>query len=117
MDEPKMTASRRAMLQATAAAVVTAAAGPARAAAPFFKLYLMIPNNQPARVVWGTVAAQQMQKLGIDVVSSIVPFTAIAPRRAQVATARRTWMAAGTRIWSATIIARSSRRRWRCSAP
>ena len=50
---------------------------------PFFKLYLMIPNNQPARVVWGTVAAQQMQKLGIEVVSSIVPFTAIAPRRAR----------------------------------
>ncbi len=83
MDEPRMTASRRAMLQASAAAVVAAAVGPARAAAPFFKLYLMIPNNQPARMVWGTLAAQQMQKLGIEVVSSIVPFTAIAPRRAK----------------------------------
>ncbi len=83
MDEPPMTASRRAMLQASVAALVTAAAGPARAAPPFFKLYLMIPNNQPARVAWGTVAAQQMQKLGIEVVSSIVPFTAIAPRRAK----------------------------------
>jgi ABC-type transport system substrate-binding protein len=83
MDEPTMTAGRRAMLQASAAAAVAAAIGPARAAAPFFKLYLMILNNQPARVVWGTVAAQQMQKLGIDVISSIVPITTIAPRRAR----------------------------------
>src|SRR5579863_9209141 len=46
----------------------------ARAAAPFFKLYLMIPNNQPARMIWGTLAAQQMSKLGIDVISSYVDF-------------------------------------------
>jgi ABC-type transport system substrate-binding protein len=55
--------------------------GHARAAAPFFKLYMMIPNNQPARMVWGTLAAQQISKLGIDVISSFVPFTVIAPRR------------------------------------
>ena len=83
MSESKMTATRRAALQAGAAAAIAAAIGPARAAAAFFKLYLMIPNNQPARVAWGTVAAQQMQKLGIEVVSSIVPFTAISPRRSR----------------------------------
>ncbi|MFC0407737.1 ABC transporter substrate-binding protein [Roseomonas elaeocarpi] len=77
------TPTRRAVLAAAAASAVTAAVGPARAAAPFFKLYLMIPNNQPARVAWGQLAAQQMQRLGIEVVSSIVPFTAIAPRRSK----------------------------------
>ena len=55
----------------------------AKAAPPFFKLYLMIPNNQPTRMVWGTLAAQQMAKLGIDVISSFVPFTVIAPRRSK----------------------------------
>ncbi len=74
-------ASRRAMLQGSIAAAVTAVAGPARAAAPFFKLYMMIPNNQPARMAWGTLAAQQMTRIGIDVVSSYVPFTVISPRR------------------------------------
>ena len=53
----------------------------ARAAPPFFKLYLMIPNNQPARMIWGTLAAQQMSKLGIDVISSYVDFPTIASRR------------------------------------
>lgn len=42
---------------------------------------MMIPNNQPARMVWGTLAAAQMSRIGIDVVSSFVPFTVIAPRR------------------------------------
>jgi ABC-type transport system substrate-binding protein len=51
------------------------------AAPPFFKLYLMIPNNQPARMIWGTLAAQQMAKLGIDVISSYVDFPTIASRR------------------------------------
>ena len=51
------------------------------AGAPFFKMYLMIPNNQPPRMVWGTLAAQQMTKIGIDVVSSYVPWTVIIPRR------------------------------------
>jgi hypothetical protein len=55
--------------------------GHARAAAPFFKLYMMIPNNQPSRMVWGALAAQQISKLGVDVISSFVPFTVIAPRR------------------------------------
>lgn len=81
--DTKMTATRRTLLQAATAGAVAAAAGPARAAPPFFKLYLLIPNNQPARVVWGTLAAEQMQRLGIEVVSSIVPFTAIAPRRSR----------------------------------
>jgi ABC-type transport system substrate-binding protein len=73
--------SRRAVLQTSLAAAMTAAAGRSRAAAPFFKLYMMIPNNQPARMAWGTLAAQQMTKIGIDVVSSYVPFTVIGPRR------------------------------------
>ena len=53
----------------------------ASAAPPFFKLYLMIPNNQPSRMIWGTLAAQQMSKLGIDVISSYVDFPTIASRR------------------------------------
>jgi ABC-type transport system substrate-binding protein len=55
----------------------------AQAAPPFFKLYLMIPNNQPARMIWGTLAGQQMSKLGIDVISSYVDFPTIASRRAK----------------------------------
>ena len=66
-------------------AAATALAAPAlhcaRAAAPFFKLYFMIPNNQAARMAWGTLAARQMTQIGIDVVSSYVPFSAIYPRR------------------------------------
>jgi ABC-type transport system substrate-binding protein len=54
---------------------------PVQAGPPFFKTYFMIPNNQPPRMVWGTLAAQQMQKIGIDVVSSYVPWTIIIPRR------------------------------------
>jgi ABC-type transport system substrate-binding protein len=78
---------RRQFLKTAGATAVTGAAGAVampsigKAAAPFFKLYLMIPNNQPARMVWGTFAAQQITKLGIDVVSSFVPFTVIIPRR------------------------------------
>src|ERR1700710_2917811 len=78
-----MTVRRRHAMQAAAAAAVTAAVGPARAATPFFKLYMMIPNNQPARMIWGTLAAQQMSRIGIEVVSSFVPFTVIAPRRSR----------------------------------
>jgi hypothetical protein len=73
----------------------------ARAAPPFFKLYLMIPNNQPARMIWGTLAAQQMSKLGIDVISSYVDFPTIASRRT---------------ILSVTITVRSRRCRTRYSA-
>jgi ABC-type transport system substrate-binding protein len=54
---------------------------PVQAEPPFFKLYFMIPNSQPPRMVWGTLAAQQMTKLGIDVVSSYVPWSIITPRR------------------------------------
>jgi ABC-type transport system substrate-binding protein len=78
-----MPITRRHAMQAAAATAVAAAAGPARAAAPFFKLYMMIPNSQPARMIWGTLAAQQMTRIGIDVVSSFVPFTVISPRRNQ----------------------------------
>jgi ABC-type transport system substrate-binding protein len=78
-----MTASRRSVLQASIATALTAVAGPSKAATPFFKLYMMIPNSQPARMVWGTLAAQQMARIGIDVVSSFVPFTVIAPRRSR----------------------------------
>ena len=78
-----MTQNRREFLTTVGATSIAAAAlpGEASAAAPFFKLYLMIPNNQPARMIWGTLAAQQMTKLGIDVISSFVPFTVIIPRR------------------------------------
>ena len=78
---PSGSISRRAALQAAIAAGLTSVAGRSRAATPFFKLYMMIPNSQPARMVWGTLAAQQMQRIGIEVVSSFVPFTVIAPRR------------------------------------
>ena len=78
-----MTPSRRTVLQASLASALTAVAGPGRAATPFFKLYMMIPNNQPARMVWGTLAAAQMSRIGIDVVSSFAPFTVIGPRRAK----------------------------------
>jgi ABC-type transport system substrate-binding protein len=74
------------MLSATSLATTagtTLVSTAAKAAPPFFKLYLMIPNNQPTRMVWGTLAAQQMAKLGIDVISSFVPFTVIAPRRSK----------------------------------
>src|SRR4051794_2478210 len=75
--------SRRGLVATSAASLVSAAVGPARAATPFFKLYIMIPNNQPARMIWGTLAAQQMARIGIDVISSFVPFTVIAPRRSR----------------------------------
>src|SRR6266851_4174743 len=81
--------NRRDFLKTLSATSVATAAGTtlmsaaAKAAPPFFKLYLMIPNNQPTRMVWGTLAAQQMSKLGIDVISSFVPFTVIAPRRSK----------------------------------
>jgi len=76
---------RQFLITAGASAVAGSGAFPtsARAAPPFFKLYLMIPNNQPARMAWGTLAANQMIKLGIDVVSSFVPFSAILPRRSK----------------------------------
>lgn len=76
--------NRREFLKTASATSVAASGlwpGGAQAAAPFFKLYLMIPNNQPSRMIWGTLAAQQMTKIGIDVVSSFVPFTVIIPRR------------------------------------
>ncbi len=73
--------SRRGAVASGIATAVASVAGPARAATPFFKLYMMIPNNQPARMIWGTLAAQQMSRIGIDVVSSFVPFTVVAPRR------------------------------------
>jgi ABC-type transport system substrate-binding protein len=74
---------RRGLMTASASAALAASVGPARAATPFFKLYMMIPNNQPSRMIWGTLAAQQMARIGIDVVSSFVPFTVIAPRRSR----------------------------------
>ena len=61
---PKLNATRRNVLQASLATAITAVAGPSRAATPFFKLYMMIPNTQPARMVWGTLAAAQMSRIG-----------------------------------------------------
>ena len=57
--------------------------GTARAAPSLFKLYMLIPNNQPARMIWGTLAAQQISKLGVDVVSSYVDFPTIIARRSK----------------------------------
>ncbi len=51
------------------------------ALAATFKTYVMIPNNQPARMVWGTLSAAQMEKLGIEVESMYVPWSIIIPRR------------------------------------
>jgi ABC-type transport system substrate-binding protein len=74
--------SRRTVLLGTAAgALAVPFIRRAHAAAPFFKLYFMIPNNQAARMAWGTLAARQMTQIGIDVVPSYVPFSAIYPRR------------------------------------
>src|SRR5207237_376003 len=64
-----------------AAALSMPAIRRAHAAPPFFKLYYMIPNNQPARMAWGTLTARQMTQLGIEVVPSYVPFSSIYPRR------------------------------------
>ena len=72
--------SRRTILKAAAASSL-AAPFVARAATPFFKLYFMIPNNQAARMAWGTLSARQMTQIGIDVVPSYVPFSSIYPRR------------------------------------
>ena len=78
-----MKPSRRQFLATAGASAAIIGAGPklAHARAPFFKMYMMIPNNQPARMIWGTLAAQQISRLGIDVVSSFVPWTVIIPRR------------------------------------
>jgi len=77
---------RRTLLQGAIGTGVAAGLGMpaihrAHAAAPFFKLYYMIPNTQPARMAWGTLTARQMTQIGIDVVASYVPFTSIFPRR------------------------------------
>lgn len=76
--------TRRNFLKTTGAAATALAGGAgtmAHAQAPFFRMYMMIPNNQPARMIWGTLAAQQISKLGIDVQSSYVPWSVITPRR------------------------------------
>jgi ABC-type transport system substrate-binding protein len=82
--------NRREFLKTVGATTIAAASAStgmlsstAQAAAPFFKLYFMIPNNQPTRMIWGSLAAQQMVKIGIDVVSSYTPYTVIFPRRSK----------------------------------
>lgn len=75
--------TRRGAMTGLTAAVAAASVAPAKASTSLFKLYVMIPNNQPTRMIWGTLAAQQMSRIGIDVVSSFVPFTVIAPRRSK----------------------------------
>ena len=72
---------RRSLIAGGAAALATPAIRGARGAAPFFKMYFMIPNNQAARMAWGTLSARQFAALGIDVTPSYVPFSAIYPRR------------------------------------
>ena len=74
--------NRRTLLGAAAAsALATPAIRGAKGAAPFFKMYFIIPNNQAARMAWGTLSARQFTQLGIDVTPSYVPFSAIYPRR------------------------------------
>ena len=72
---------RRTMIGAGAAALAMPAIRGAKGAAPYFKMYMIIPNNQAARMAWGTLAARQFQALGVEVVPSYVPFSAIYPRR------------------------------------
>lgn len=74
-------ATRRAILGGAAATLAAPGIRGARGAAPYFKMYLMIPNNQAARMAWGTLAARQFTQLGVEVVPSYVPFSAIYPRR------------------------------------
>ncbi len=66
---------------AAAGAMLGAPIRPANAAPTFFKLYMMIPNNQPARMAWGTLCARQIAELGVEVIPNYVPFAAILPRR------------------------------------
>ncbi len=73
--------SRRAVIGGGAAALAAPAIRGARGAAPFFKMYFIIPNNQAARMAWGTLAARQFTQLGIEVVPSYAPFSSIYPRR------------------------------------
>jgi ABC-type transport system substrate-binding protein len=79
--------NRRGLLKATGGLVAPLATPAiirsAEAAQNFFKLYFMIPNNQPARMIWGTLCAQQISKLGVDVVSSYVDFPSIIARRSK----------------------------------
>jgi hypothetical protein len=77
---------RRTLLKATSVAIPLAAPTiirSAKGAQPFFKLYMMIPNNQPSRMIWGTLCARQIAKLGVEVVPSYVDFNAIVDRRSK----------------------------------
>lgn len=79
--------TRREVLKWTgagAAALATSSlAEPALAKPPFFKLYLMIFNNQQSRMIWTDLIGKQFARLGIDVNSSFQPPSAVAARRAQ----------------------------------
>ena len=89
--------------------------GTARAAPSLFKLYMLIPNNQPARMIWGTLAAQQISKLGVDVVSSYVDFPTIIARRSKGE--GKTHVDGGwDPIWNGTITAPSPRSPISCSS-
>lgn len=77
---------RRTFLKATGVAIPLATPAiirSAKGAQPFFKLYMMIPNNQPSRMIWGTLCARQIAKLGVDVVPNYVDFNAIIDRRSK----------------------------------
>lgn len=77
-------AKRRDFLKSVGGGLAAASViGSARAAPNLFKLYMLIPNNQPARMIWGTLAAQQISKLGVDVVSNYVDFPTIIARRSK----------------------------------
>ena len=49
--------------------------------APFFKMTMMIPNNDQTRMIWSTQVALTWQKLGIDIEYVYVPWSIIDPRR------------------------------------
>jgi ABC-type transport system substrate-binding protein len=76
--------NRRGVLKGVAGGLAAPAVfGSARAAPSLFKLYMLSPNNQPSRMIWGTLAAQQISKLGVDVTSSYVDFPTIIARRSK----------------------------------
>lgn len=81
------TTTRRSLLKLggaglAASAVPTVLTRSALAKEPFFKIYLTIFNNVQSRMIWTDLIGKQIAKLGIDVVTSFHPPSAIIARRA-----------------------------------
>lgn len=75
-------ATRRAMIRvALGGALATPALRGARAAAPYFKLNLLIPDFPAPRMAWGTLIARQIAQLGIEVTPAYLSPDEIATRR------------------------------------